>query len=317
VSKRNNTFRDAHDKQTAIEHWSKNLSDSKAFSRNTYWLAIPEVWARYNQKVTEGTTYATWTELLVGEFLKGKTPVSRMLSLGCGDGSLERTLAGMKAFEQCDAFDIAPSAIEAAQNIAKEQGLVNIHYDVQDLNHTIFLANQYDAAWFNASLHHILALEHVCQETARTLKPDGFLFLNEYIGPSRFNFTERQKEVMRAAFTLIPQRFRRNFVPGASSQYQESAPIPDPFEVYNADPTESARSSEIMQTIEKYFEIARYYRIGGTILQFLLAGLAGNFHAEDPESMRVLEMLFNIEDTLMEVGELQSDFAVVVARPKK
>jgi SAM-dependent methyltransferase len=195
--------------------------------------------------------------------------------------------------------------------------LVNIHYDVQDVNHTIFLANQYDAAWFNASLHHILALEHVCQEMARTLKPDGFLFLNEYIGPSRFNFTERQKEVMRAAFTLIPQRFRRNFVPGAPSQYQEIAPIPDPFEVYNADPTESARSSEIMPTIEKYFDIIRYYRVGGTILHFLLAGLAGNFRAEDPESIRVLEMLFNIEDVLMEVGDLQSDFAVVVAQPKK
>src|SRR5258705_7592324 len=181
MSKQDKTLLDEQDTQSAIEHLEEHLSSSAAFSQNTDWLAIPEVLARYNQKVTAGTNHATWYELLVSDFLKGKTSASRMLSLGCGDGSLERALAAMDAFEQCDAYDLAPTAIKMAQKIAKEQGLVNIRYDVQDLNHAIFPANQYDAVWFNASLHHITALEYVCQEVAKTLKDDGFLFLNEYI----------------------------------------------------------------------------------------------------------------------------------------
>jgi hypothetical protein len=44
--------------------------------------------------------------------------------------------------------------------------------------------------------------------------------------------------------------------------------------------------------------------------------VAGNFREEDPESMRILRMLFDIEDGLIESGSLDSDFVVVAASPK-
>jgi len=50
-------------------------------------------------------------------------------------------------------------------------------------------------------------------------------------------------------------------------------------------------------------------------LQFLLADIAGNF-AQDEAGERLLKMLFAIEDTLIEVGALPSDFAYIVAAPK-
>ena len=46
----------------------------------------------------------------------------------------------------------------------------------------------------------------------------------------------------------------------------------------------------------------------------LLADIAGNFETEDSE--RLMEMLFTIEDTLMAIGDLPSDFAYIVARPR-
>jgi hypothetical protein len=61
--------------------------------------------------------------------------------------------------------------------------------------------------------------------------------------------------------------------------------------------------------------VARH-NAGGTILQFLLQGISGNFRTDDPGSLIVLDMLFRIEDALIAAGDLGSDLALVVARPR-
>jgi hypothetical protein len=66
-----------------------------------------------------------------------------------------------------------------------------------------------------------------------------------------------------------------------------------------------------------YFDIIDRKPLGGSILQFLLDGIAGNFKADDPQDMEWLRLLFSIEDSLMEMREIDSDFAYIVARPKK
>jgi hypothetical protein len=71
-----------------------------------------------------------------------------------------------------------------------------------------------------------------------------------------------------------------------------------------------------MPILQQYFEIVEYNEMGGTILQFLLSGIAGNFRSDSPNSMKLLRMLFTIEDTLIEIGDIQSDFACVAAKPK-
>ena len=55
---------------------------------------------------------------------------------------------------------------------------------------------------------------------------------------------------------------------------------------------------------------------GGTILQFLLQAISGNFRTDDPGSLVVLDMLFRIEGALIAAGDLGSDFTLVVARPR-
>ncbi len=94
-----------------------------------------------------------------------------------------------------------------------------------------------------------------------------------------------------------------------------TANLPTERSVIAVDPSEAVRSAEIVSVLQQYFDIVEYKPLGGTILQFLLADIAGNFE-QDEAGNRLLEMLFTIEDTLMEVGALQSDFAYIVAAPK-
>ena len=188
-------------------------------------------------------------------------------------------------------------------------------YDVADLNALNLPPRAYDAVWFNSSLHHVRELEAACDQVAAALKPNGFVFINEYVGADRFDFSNRQKEAIRAAFALVPDRYRRSFV--ADGATVQPAPfIPDPREVEAVDPSEAVRSSEILKVVEERFDIVARHDAGGTLLQFMLQGIAGNFRSDDPGSLAVLEMLFRIEDTLIDGGDLGSDFVLVVARSK-
>jgi SAM-dependent methyltransferase len=293
------------------ELWSRKLDEEGTdFSPDVYWLAMPEVCRRYMLGATRGRREDSWVNDCVDR-LAGQTPMERMLSIGCGTGALERHLSVLSAFRECDAWDIAPAAIETARRLALEQGLQGIRYEVRDANAAEIPAGRYDAVWFNSSLHHIEALESVCEAVARSLKPGGWLFLHEYVGPSVFDFPPRQQEVIRAAFDLIPPRFRRRFGPDG---FATAPAIPSPAAVAAVDPSEAVRSADILEVVGHYFDVVECNPAGGTVLQFLLHGIAGNFRPEDPESMKVLDLLIRIESTLIEVGDLRSDFVVVMAR---
>jgi SAM-dependent methyltransferase len=304
------------DAATIAARWSAQQPGAGAFSRAVYWLAIPEVDARYQRRACAGDTTRRWFAHLVDTHLGPAAARARMVSLGCGTGGLERKLHALGAFAHFDAFDVAPGAIDGARRDAAPAGMTNIDYQVRDLQAEGVPRRSYDAAWFNGSLHHIERLEYVLDEVRDSLAPDGWLFVNEYVGANAFGFGPRQRECIAAAFRLLPARLRRSCIAGDEGRLMEAAPLPDPDEVRRVDPSEAVRSEDILRAIEARFDVVERNDCGGTLLHFLLAGIAGNFRADDAEAMRYLEMLFAIEDALIDGGELASDFVVLAARPK-
>ena len=96
----------------------------------------------------------------------------------------------------------------------------------------------------------------------------------------------------------------------------KAAPLPDPEEVRRVDPSEAVRSDEILTVVDSLFAIDALNKCGGSILQFLLCGLAGHFTPEDPVAMRYLDAIIGFEDVLIDSGDLPSDFVVVAARAR-
>lgn len=303
------------DKQKVAARWSDSAVVFDAFSPQLYWLAVPAVQARHQRRSCGGRNYPSWVEYCLNEFMPG-APAQRMLSIGCGHGALERQLHALGAFEACDAFDIAPGAIEMARKAASAAGIHTIKYESRDVEALDFADNLYDAIWFNGSLHHIAALEVVLQNVRKALKPSGLLFLHEYVGADRFALPQAQREAIERAFLLIPETYRKSFAAHDFGEIAARPQLPDPEEVRRADPSEAVRSSAILPVLNTLFDTLALNTSGGTLLQFLMSGIAGNFRAEDPKSMAVLDMLCRIEDTLIETGHLPSDFVVCVARAK-
>lgn len=106
---------------------------------------------------------------------------------------------------------------------------------------------------------------------------------------------------------------RRQAISAGQRPIKETA-LPTERSVIAVDPSEAVRSAEIMPVLETLFDVIEYRPLGGAILQFLLADIAGNFQDEVGEQL--LELFFRLEDTLMACGDLPSDFAYIVARPR-
>ncbi|MGC9025514.1 MAG: class I SAM-dependent methyltransferase, partial [Chloroflexia bacterium] len=205
--------------EKVARYWSEPRD--AAFGPENYWAALPAVRRRLN-RLTSGQEDCNWINYCLQCYLDGRLPLPYCLSLGCGDGWLERALAAKGVFKQCDALDIAPGAIERAQKKAQEAGWANINYQVADLNTVSLPANRYDAIWMSHSYHHVADVEHLAREIACSLTQEGLFFLCDYVGPVRFHFPPPQRTIIERTLQLLPVSYRR-LSPFAQRQEEERA----------------------------------------------------------------------------------------------
>jgi SAM-dependent methyltransferase len=248
-------------------------------------------------------------------YCRGRMPLPRALTLGCGHGELERGLAKYHFALEHDAVDLSEAAIADATRLSRAAGMENVHYKVANLNSIQLPENSYDVVFGISSVHHTAGLEHLFEQVAGALRPDGYFFLDEFIGPTQFQWTSAQLEAINNALAAMPPAYRRCV--------DQNKGVKEPVERYTIeemnriDPTEAIRSAEIMPLLPQYFDVVEVRGYGGTLLHLLLDDIAGNFMETDPASMRYLESLFEMEDRMIESGRLPHDFAVIIARKKE
>lgn len=337
----------------AAAYWDEHTQKYSDGNTGLFWWEIPEVLRELNRRAS-GDCAVEWWEHVLRRHLVGRLPVPRCLSLGCGTGKLERDLASRNAFARCDGYDISPGAVERAKELARQEGRSGIDYHLSDVNVLQLPDQAYDAVWVYGAMHHFANLEGVTEQLWRTLKPGGIFAACEYVGPARFRFPPKQKELANYCLNLLPARYRRR-CPGALDAIRKSASaprpaektpawsalfgtrrrkdqdppntpdahavadaigFPTPEEVEARDPSESIRSDEILPIVKRRFEILEKRDLGGNLFQFLFSGIAQNFQDEDPNGVLLARMVLGIEETLMKAGELESDFVLLVATPR-
>lgn len=250
-------------------------------------------------------------------YLHDLSPVARILSVGSGDGALERHLALINAAHVIEGIDIAPKRVALAEQTARSAGLQDqIRYAVCNAETAAFPSTEYDAIYFNSSLHHMSNLDAILAKCSAALKPHGYLFVNEYIGPNRFKFSAREKEVMQSVFTMLPEKYRVSHADHDRGRLRKHVHFPDPLEVARVDPSEAIHSEEIVDALQRHFQFEEFNYTGGTLMQFMLLDIAGNFSEKDPEAMRVLQLIFDIEEVLVSSGDLSPHFAMIIAKAK-
>ena len=279
--------------------------------RYTHWIEHPRVRERISRKIT-GRDGSEPYHHFVHEELKGRLPVDRALTLGCGVGELERGLVQYDFCRHHDAFDVSAGAIETAKQQATALGYSHIHYAVQDLNQFRLPVDTYDVVFGVSAVHHTANLEDLYDNVLGALKPGGYFYMDEFIGPTQFQWKDRQLEAVNAFLRGIPERLRVSVTDGTT--VHETVVRHTIEHMNNIDPSEAIRSEEILGLLPRYFADYSVRGYGGTVLHLLMEDIAGNFVDADPEAMEWLKKMFAYEDELIGSGELSDDFAVILAR---
>ena len=270
----------------------------RAFSQGGIqtWMAEPASRRAINTRVTGSPT--VWPI----EWLAAKFPsLGSAVSLGCGDGALERDLASKRLCTRILGLDLSEAALKRASVLASgEPSLAMISYARADLNDLLLPVGEFDAAFFHHSLHHVERLEECLACVSAALKPGGLLYLDEYVGPSRSEWNHALMERAQHLFDRLPPHVKRR------GQLQ----LPVDWK----DPTEAVRSAEILEATSEYFTFEELRPYGGNLMAVIHPHLRFD-KVSDPERDLLLQQILSEEEVLL--GEGVSSFCVVgLARPR-
>jgi len=143
------------------------------------------------------------------------------------------------------------------------------------------------------------------------LTDDGIFSMREYVGPSYLQFTDQTVNLVNKILSVIPRDLKLD----EHNRIKNQSWRPTQDEIVKDDPSEAVRSDQILPIAEKYLNIVACRMTGGTLLNPLLHGIAGNFEKTE-ESRSLLKMIILLEQTLINAGIISSDYVYLIARKK-
>jgi SAM-dependent methyltransferase len=255
-------------------YWDENRQKSLD---PTYWMAHPLCRQAINRRVS-GSPH----EWSLDWFKRVHAPkgFGFGLSWGCGLGAFERAAVRMGLVREIDAFDVSPASLEDARELARKEGLTDIHYRIGDFNDPDLPSRRYDIVFFQASLHHVAALERLFRRLSFALKRGGAVYVDEFVGPSRDRWTPGDLELAQSVLDLLPE--------GAKEKSRLTFPIE------TNDLSEGIRSSEIGKFLREFFEVIDWRPYGGQLVGLILPCLKPGW-ADSPEGCRYIQAILEIE----------------------
>ena len=283
------------------QKWGEHLRVEASGTWNA-WLDHPLIVSHYIERsLMDGVRWEQW----VINYLGG--PAQKSLDLGCGAG--ERSLAVWQAGASCylEGFDISDDRVAEGERRRQSVGVPG-HLWVEDVNNLALPENTYDLIFACHSFHHFLKLERVMEQVLRALTTRGLFILEEFVGPTQFQWTDLQIRLAREFLSQLPKDLRR-FRDG---RIKELEGRPTTQEVEAVSPFESIRSAEIWPLFERYSKVIAVRNLGGTIQHLLYNGIIHNFDPSDQAAVGHMRKIYETEDSLIDSGQIPSDFRLLV-----
>lgn len=249
-----------------------------------------------------------------------RAPFAHGVSVGCGNGFKEINLMKRGLVRSFTLFELADEGVRQARELAAKNGFAGRVEVVQgDAFDIVKDENRFDFVHWNNSLHHMMDVEQAVAWSHRICKPEGMFYMDDFVGPSRFQWTDRMLEIASAARRLLPKRYLRRSAPQAcglaglrssltSLLFGDTRrgyhPVdihrPDAASIIAEDPSEAADSGRILEAIRRHFPDAEIINTGGVIYHMTLNDILANFDEE--RDRHLLELLLTIDDLCAELG---------------
>ena len=281
--------------------FSKITFDKKKRTKSTFgetlktgsnWWIIPEVKQRENFKIS-GNYNTTFDSYLIDKYINNNKNIN-ILSVGCGAGNREIRIAKNNPTANILGLDLSKHLISTATKTAKKENINNIVFKDADFYTFELQENHFDIILFHSALHHFRNIDPITLRIKKSLKDQGYLILNEYVGKNRLQFSFEQLDEMNKLLNKIPVQYRNRYL---TKRTKNKIYAPGLIRMIISDPSEAVESETIIPIIHKHFKTIEEKKIGGDLLMMILKDIAHNFTGnESKESQKVLEMLFEEED---------------------
>ncbi|MFA7431624.1 MAG: class I SAM-dependent methyltransferase, partial [Rhodospirillaceae bacterium] len=229
------------------------------------WTRLPAVVRMINRQVSgdEDIDPEAWFFRQVAR--ERSLPLDRALVLACGGGALERSLIANGWVKEVVAVDVSPRVLAAAEKAAGDAGLGGIDYRLGDMN-ALDVEGPFDAVFSVSAVHHCENLEGLFAGIKKVLVPGGWFYLNDYVGPSRFQWPDAQVLQINRLLQLLPDRLASNAAGYTRRGFQRLSAA----EVAAFDATEAVRSADILRVMADHLEVEVCRGYGGSVLHLVL-----------------------------------------------
>lgn len=299
------TANSSHVSQYWDRQFERNRTDQSLWTNNS-------IVTRHIYRLISGGIEEHWLSWFLNHYLQNSIVFERSLSVCCGDGAHELEIANTGRVRFIRGFDISEGAIAQANAGFEKAAIPKDTYafevvDADDLE----LENVFDLILSIGALHHIENLEGLLWKLRSALDPNGYFVLLEYVGPNRFQWTDSQLSVINGILRRLDLRYLKE------NTGVDLSP-PKIAELMAIDPSEAVRSEEILDLLPEYFTIEYLRNLNGTIMHPLYPLLNGRLtNTSSPDFDSIVQKILLMEDLLIRLKVLPSDFVFAICRSKK
>jgi SAM-dependent methyltransferase len=224
------------------------------------------------------------------------------LSLRASDAKLELALVEAGACQSLTGLDDDQARVDFANGRVPEPLRPRVRFQLAALD-AWQPPEPLGAVVARSFLHRRHDLEAVLDSLAALLAPGGLLFVEDFVGPARFQWTDAQLDAINRLLARLPPELLTD-LSASDGRRKRSVERPALAERIAANPHDAVRSDEILPLLDARFERVEVCPYGGAVFHQLFSRIMGNFAAR-PD---LVSLLMEVDALLTDTGALASDY---------
>ncbi len=222
-----------------------------------------------------------------------KRKFNNAISIGCGNAAKEMRMIEAGIVEHFDFFELSKERIEQGITLAKEKGIeekVRFHH-TDFFSSKYNISKSYDLVFWSSALHHMMNTRLAVMTSYDILKDDGYFYMDDYVGKSRFQYSDLELFIVNAVREALPDECFKNPYNKEQDFFRHVRRI-SLEKIMQMDISEAADSENIIPSIERFFPHAKIIHYGGLIFHLVLRNIIVNI----PDNSEILDYLLDLED---------------------
>lgn len=294
--------------QKVSSHWDKVKS-----RQGTKWWENKAILQRINTKVSglKSNFISAGALELLKKKLGGRL-VHRAVSVGCGTGRKEMALIECGLVEHFTLYELSAERVDQGRANARKKGIdVQVNFIVGDA-FADPVESEYDLVHWNNSLHHMFDVFKAVKWSHDVLKIGGIFFMDDFIGPARFQWGDQTLLLGTRIRAALPERYRLH-VDG--SKLLPVKPVrPDAARLISIDPSEAVESDKIIDVLNMVFSDIELKYTGGAVYNVILNNMLQNFDISNESDLAIIDLLMIIDDLCASHPDYENHYAVAIAQ---